>query len=341
MPKLNKSILIMNIKGFTALLYLIGISISILLLLYGIHVFPIPGTDSVVFIPPAIYYSKGLGLTNPLYYVTKITDFTHQNKFNYYVPLFPFLLGLLSKINPGIKTIFIFCSCFSIASISIYIRAIIRALPNNASRLLKVIVCLSLTYLATYLLPTVGRPENITLLLVFLIYRLYNHKSKYAIWLYNLVLCLLFAFVLSAQIVCFYFCFSFFIFIEVLESKNLRATILYNSTRVVAILAIFSIILAITPNGFSDTINGIYLHTHYVFARTDNSLSLFFHYWLLAPLNVGFLLIFLLSGYFFVYDYIIKIAGITKIQLALSLFIMIFIIVGLFKFILYYLNLYY
>ena len=118
---------------FKAIFLLLSIIICVILLLYGFYIFPIPGNDSIVFIPPALLYSKGFGLANPVYFVTTLTDLTHTNRFNYYVPFFPFLLGILSKIKPGIKTIFIFCSIFSAGSLLLYTRVISSFLPHKLS----------------------------------------------------------------------------------------------------------------------------------------------------------------------------------------------------------------
>src|ERR1700679_2174392 len=97
---------------FKITFYSLSIIVCAVLIIYGLNVFPVPGTDSIVFIPPALLFSKGYGLANPLYYVTQFTDPTHTNRFNYYVPFYSLLLGILSKIKPSIKTIFLFCSLF-------------------------------------------------------------------------------------------------------------------------------------------------------------------------------------------------------------------------------------
>src|SRR5207253_464144 len=162
---------------------------------------------------------------------TKITDPTHTNRFNYYVPFYPFLLGLLSKPHPGIKTIFFICSLFSTANIFLYTRHLARNLTAYTSKAVQVMALLSIPYVATYLL---------------------------------------------------------FITAELLD-ENVRTTIITNSLRFAAILLLFCLVLAISPNGLANTITGIRLHVTYVLDRTDRSVSLFLYYWLLAPLNIGFL----------------------------------------------------
>jgi hypothetical protein len=316
-------------------LYLLAAITAIILILFAINVFPIPGTDSIVFIPPAFLYSKGHGLANPLYFITKITDPTHTNRFNYYVPFYPFLLGLLSKPHPGIKTIFFICSLFSTANIFLYTRYLSRQLTASTSKAVQVIALLSIPYVATYLLPTVGRPECITILMSFLIYLLYSKRNQYSVWFYNITLCILFALILATQLIGFYFCFLLFITAELLNNENVPRTIITNTLRFVAILLLFCLVLAISPNGLASTITGIRLHIGYVLDRTDRSVSLFLYYWLLAPLNVGFLLLFVLGAVFYVKRIMAVRKTLPAVRMALLLVVQLFLIYGIGKFILY------
>jgi hypothetical protein len=318
-----------------SVLFFFAAVVAAILVIYAVNIFPIPGTDSIVFIPPALLYSKGFGLANPLYYVTKFTDLTHTGRFNYYVPFYPFLLGILSKISPGIKTIFIACSLFSAANILLYTQFIASRIPKDIGGTVRAIILMSITYVATYLLPTVGRPEGITILMVFLVYMLYINRSKRSAAFYNMSLCILFALMLATQIICFYFCFLFFITFELINSKDLSKTIVANVLRGTTILVLFCLVLAVSPNGLVNTIDGIRLHISYVLTRSDRSIALFFHYWLLAPLNFGFLIIFLLAAFFYVKDIMAALKRIARPQAALVALLQLFTVYGIIKFILY------
>jgi hypothetical protein len=320
---------------FRAIVYITGILVSIVLALYAFNVFPIPGTDSVVFIPAALLMSKGAGLANPLYYVTKFTDLTHTSRFNYYPPFYPYLLGLLGSIKPGIKTIFLFCSMFSIANLLLYSRLLASKLPAATSRGIRIIAVLTIPYIATYLLPTVGRPECVTTLFIFAVYLLYSHRDAINPMLYNLAICLLFSFMLTAQMVCFYFCFLFFVTYELLNTTNVYKTILVNTARVVAILLLCCIIVMLSPNGLLNTLNGIKLHIAYVLDRHDRSIPLFVYYWLLAPLNFGFLAVFLLAAVFYVRELIARLKKADKVPAVLAAGLQLLVIIGIGKFILY------
>lgn len=318
-----------------SVLFFFAFIVSVILVLYAINVFPIPGTDSIVFIPPALLYAKGFGLANPLYYVATFTDLTHTNRFNYYVPFYPFLLGVLSQVKPAIKTIFIFCSFFSVLNIFLYSSFLVAHMPKQVGGTLKAIILSSIIYVATYFLPTVGRPEVLAAMLVFLIYWLYQRRGSYRAIVYNSAICLLFALMLATQIICFYFCFLFFITYELANGNNLAKTIGANIARGIIILLVFCIVLSLTPNGLFNTINGIRLHISYVLGRSDRSLSLFVYYWLLAPLNFGFLVIFLIAALFYVKQLAVKVRQASSVQRLLIIAVQALIAFGIGKFILY------
>lgn len=320
---------------YKAILYISSITFSVILILYAINVFPIPGTDSIVFIPSALLYSKGFGLANPLYYVTKFTDLTHTNRFNYYPPFYPYVLGLLSKIKPGMKTIFVICSLVSMANLLLFARVMSSSLPDRLSGFLKAMVFLSIPYIATYLLPTVGRPECFTSLFVFIVYILYSKRNEYNAGLYNILICTLFSWILTTQMVSFYFCFLFFISYELLNSTTIYKTILSNTLRLIMIVLLCCLILAITPNGLVNTITGIKLHIAYVLDRSDRSIPLFIHYWLLAPLNFGFIIVFLLCAGFYVREVFARCKNMPVMQVVLVAGVQGFIVLGIVKFILY------
>ncbi len=305
------------------------------LILFGLNVFPIPGTDSIVFIPPAILFSKGSGFINPLYYVSEFTDPTHTNRFNYYVPFYPFILGLISKIRPGAKTVFLMCSLFSSAGLLLYARTALSFMPKQAGRSLRALMLLSVFYLATYMLPTVGRPENITSLLAFVLFILYSKRGSLNAFVYNSCLCILFALALASQILCFYFCFLVFLTYEVLNTTDVRKTIYANFLRVAAILLLFCVVLLLSPGGLTDTLSGITIHVSHVFTRVGSNATEFMHYWLLAPLNCGFLVVFLLCGIFYVKNIYARLKQVQIVKQVLVVVIHLAMLAGLMKFVLY------
>ncbi len=323
---------------FKVLLYSLTGVISVILILYGLNIYPTPGTDSRVFIPAALFYSRGLGLINPLYDVSvlgMVTDVQNSVKFNYYVPFFPMLLGSLSKIHPGVKAIFFICSSFSIASLFLYCRTIASVLPDRLSRLMKALVLCSIVYVVTYLIPTVGRPETITVLLVFMVFLLYNKKAGLNTVLYNVLICIIFSVMFATQVICFYFCFLFFVTFELINTANVFKTILLNTTRFAIIGLLFYVILSASPHGFTDTINTVREHASAAMTRKDRTIKLFIHYWLFAPLNFGFLVLFLLCAFFYVKLLFARLKNNSVVVVVLVCAIQFMVLYGIARFILY------
>ncbi len=322
-------------KPFKLFLYSLSFVTALILVLFALNVFPIPGTDSVVFIPAALLLSKGLGLANPLYYVTQVTDLTHTNRFNYYVPFYPYLLGLLSKVNPGIKTIFFICSLIGSTGLFLYTKTLTALLPQKLSNLAKAVALFSIPYTATYLLPTIGRPEGLTILLVFLVYLLYRNRKGVNQLVYNFLLCLLFSFILASQLICFYFCFLVFVTYELLNTESVVKVIRDNVLRVIVTIGLFCLVVSLSPNGLMPTIIGIKTHAALVLTRHDRSIPLFIHYWFLSQVNFGFLVLFLLVSGFYLYELNGKVKNIDAIRRWLVILIQLFIAYGIGKFILY------
>ena len=323
---------------FRVLFYSLTALLSVILVLYGLNVFPTPGTDSRVFIPAALLYAQGFGLINPLYDVSVVgvaTDIHNAVKFNYYVPFFPMLLGTLAKVQPGIKTIFFVCSMFSIAGLFLYCRAIASVLPVQPTRAIKALVLCSLAYVATYLIPTIGRPENLTVLLVFMIYILYDRWYELNPLLYNLLICIIFGVMFATQIICFYFCFIFFLIFELLNAHDLFKTVVINTGRFGAIVLLFIAILSASPHGCEDTIATIRLHASSAMTRSDRSAKLFIHYWLFSQLNFGFLVLFILCTGFYIRTLIEKLGDAKKMKVIMVLALQLMVLYGMARFILY------
>jgi hypothetical protein len=320
---------------FRIVFYSLTVLVCIILIIYGLDVYPIPGTDSIVFIPPAILYSRGYGLANSIYQVARITDPTHTDRFNYYVPLYSWLMGMLSSIKPGLKTIFFFCSLFSVSGLLLYARTISSQLPSEASRFLKALVLLSVVYIATYLLPTAGRPETITTFLAFLVYLVYTNKTKYHAAVYNTAICILFALILSSQILCFYFGFLLLLSFDLLNSTNVYKTILINIARAVAIILLFCLILAVSPNGLANTLTGINKHIAFALHRASGDAKLFIYFWMFAPINFGFAIVFVLSAIYYIRDIFIRLKEAALIKCILVITLQLFITFGIIKYILY------
>jgi len=285
------------IRYGTAILLVV---VGVVYLIYALKVFPIPGSDSSSFLPPALSYAEGRGLTNPIYYLSEITDVSGQQQYNYYVPFYTWFFGLWIKLIPGIKTIFFGCAALTITALALYRKTLVTLSTSTTDRLFSVSAVLSVPYLATYSLPTIGRPEQLTAPLLLALYLLYKQRQRVGLWMYNTAIVLLLAVLLSAQITACYFAFIVLVIADVVEREKVGKTLITNLVRFVVVSLLFCLILALSPNGFKATMEGLAKHSQVLFHRKDRSLGLFAFYWILSPFNIGFILVFLVCAYHWV-----------------------------------------
>ncbi len=321
-------------NSFRPAIYISAILISILLITYAIYVFPIPGTDSMVFMPPALSFANNEGMTNHIYYVASFTDTSHSNRFNYYVPFFPMALGWLSRIKPDIRTIFFICSLFSITGLMLYARTIASYIKEPLSKTAKTTLVLTFTFLAMYLLPTVGRPENFSGLFVFLIFLLYHKKEDIHPALYYTSIIVLFSVLFATQIIGLFFCFLFYALFEILASKQIIKTAAILTILFAAIAGGFCTILTLSPHGLTETINAIGWHIALALNRADHSLKGLLYYWVYAPLSFGFVAIFGLATVFFVSEVREKIRNASVIKIVFAAIVLLLLCFGFFKYVL-------
>ncbi|MBX2905689.1 MAG: hypothetical protein KF744_06605 [Taibaiella sp.] len=269
------------------------LTIAVVYLFYALNVFPIPGTDSSSFLPPALTFGQGKGLVNPFFFASEITDLTGNRLYNYYVPFYTWFLGFWVAIIPGIKTIFVVGALLTTLALLLYRRIIINGTPASAGKLFTATILLSIPYLATYSLPTIGRPEQLTALLLLVLFVLYRNRARIGFWLYNPLLVAIFAVLLATQIIGFYFAFLVFLIIEFVQQGDAGRVLVVNVVRAIGVLLLFYLILEASPNGFRVTIEGILSVSPMIFMRTDTGIRSFVFFWLLSPFNIGFAVVFL------------------------------------------------
>ncbi len=280
----------------------VAIALSCFQLICGWNVLPLAGSDSIVFLPPALFFSRSLGFINPLYFVSHFADLSGHDYFNYYVPLFPLVLGWLGKIHPGVRGLFLICSGFSAIQIWCYcgqLRGLARSVRGKWQVVLYI---LSVFYLATYLLPTMGRPEILSSLLALGVYIWYQRKpvKRTVYWL--LPMGSLFALLLCTQLLGFYFSFLIFLTFEFSNQRPLGQQLIDILWVIASTIVATAIILAISPLPVTDVAMGVTRHIHYVLQRTDRSLHLYFYYWFYTSVNFGFIFIAGLASFFYIPD---------------------------------------
>lgn len=315
-------------------LFFFAAGILLILALYAINVFPIPGTDAAVYIPTALLYSKGHGMINPVYYFSKLLDPSGADKFDYYVPLHPLFLGWASKIRPGVKTIFLICWAINALSLVLYTRKI-STWHQGQRPVVKLLGYLSFTYIAMYILPTAGRPECITMLLIMLLALIYSRRSAMPPVAYQVAVAALGGLMLSTQILSCFFCMLVLLTYELLETNRPWRAVGLNVLRFAGVVAVFLGITALSPNGLMDTLAGIAHHAGLAMARPDRSIPLFIHYWVLSPINFAFLGVFCVAAYYYIQELRERLRQKHSVIIVFVVLLQLLVAGGIVKFILY------
>ena len=139
----------------------------------------------------------------------------------------------------------------------------------------------------------------------------------------------------ASQLICFYFCFIFFVIAELINSSNVYRTIVVNMLRFAAIGLLFAAILSASPHGIMDTVTTIRMHSLSAMTRSDRSLKLFIHYWLFSPLNFGFVILFSLCIFFYLKGLFLRIKDIKAVPVILISGLHLMLLYGIVRFILY------
>lgn len=319
---------------FKIILLVVSIISACLYVIFALDVFPIPGTDSYVFLPAAYNLSVGRGFTNALYYVVDYTDPTGKKLFNYYLPFFPMMLGWLSAIKPGMKTIFFICAIMNGISILLYTRILANYVKGQVPLMLKVGLLFSIPYLGSYLVPTCGRPENFTILFALLLYILWQRRSSMNAVVYQSIVCLILSMMAASQLMSLVFSFTFLFIADTLaEGKPLRV-IAMSTGRLVIATGLGLLWLAVSPNGLADTIRGIKVHTAFL-DRQDDSLEFLFRYWVTSKNSFGYVVLFASAAMLYLQDVwrnARKLDALSKAMVLLGLLVAAF---GMKKFVLY------
>lgn len=161
-------------------LWILTFILCCLLLLMGWFAYPLPGTDSACFIPPAINLKNGFGLTNPADIHTQLTDLAGQSRFMYYPPLFQLVLSVLMVHGNATFALF---TIAVIGSVALLLNGFLLTLPlkEHSGLGMKICIALSLLGLCTYLLGgTAGRPEVLSMVFITMnAYILLASQSRY------------------------------------------------------------------------------------------------------------------------------------------------------------------
>jgi hypothetical protein len=226
--------------------------LSIWILATALWVFPQPFADARSFISTAITFAKGGGLTTVMYPV--LDDWSGQRRV-LYVPLFHWLLGMTMP-TPDIKGALVTLAIWSSASLAIsayLLRRVLTAGDKSCSWAGAILTVGALATISLRLLPAEGRPEILaTLLLLLALLVVYRVKASIQ-WLpLGMLLGFMGATDAVAALMCAALLISYFA-VTHLAKRALAYLVACAFTSV----AVFLLVLLISPNGILDTIKGM------------------------------------------------------------------------------------
>ena len=306
------------------------IFVSLALIVSARLVFPLIGSDSVVFLPPALFLAQGYGFVNPLYLVSHFADPSHQDLFNYYVPLFPLVLGALAKSAPSIQTLFLICAGFGILHLILFGRQILKIGAGDRAITTILAIC-PIIYLGIYLVPTSGRPELLSSLWALLLYVTYNSKQtkgKMAL------MGALFGCMALTQLMGLYFSFLVFTIAELSNNTNIKTQTKNLTVAGLVAVAVFAVVIVLYPPGASSFYFGLSKHISYVMHRHDRGRFLYFYYWFYTPYAFGFVVVFLLAAGYFLKDIRVRWRAVSAAQRVIIMAAALLLVFGLFRFVL-------
>ncbi|MEI6426838.1 MAG: hypothetical protein WCO45_00410 [Pseudanabaena sp. ELA607] len=265
----------------------------------AIYMFPIPGGDAIAFVPAAVSYSAGNGLKNIIYLLSFITDVQHQGRFSHYPPLFPWLVGALMP-HHTVQAAFFILGLFSLISIGIFTFLLLKIVKLYRSYInydSAIVVSLMIFSYSSLILPMSGRPELLAAIFVLSGAAIFAFgKGEVSAILLGVSLGFLGATHIAAAIIS---------TVILLLGYSYR----YRSKKVIQLflistlvaLAITVTLIAVSPNGFVDTLVGINLTAKMQLERTDTGLFMILNYWVFSVSSFFFGPIIIFSFLSFVY----------------------------------------
>lgn len=252
-------------------------------LFFGYHVYPVPSGDSHAFLPAAISLDAGHGLRNPVAQLSRELDPTGEARFVQYPPLFPMTVALLMPtVGPrGAFLVLAFLSVLDLALAVLLFRRVLDRAGGETKGASGRVLALSAATLgvATLLLgQQTGRPEPLATLWVLLAAHAALAVKPSAAWLPcgfllgltgatqptgGVILGLLLAVFLSVRL-------------------PTRGAIVAILELLVLSLTVFFAVLAISPLGIAETLDGIRRHADLTVVHRQSG-ELLRTYWITNP----------------------------------------------------------
>jgi hypothetical protein len=262
----------------------IGI-LSLIQILFAVHRYPLVGSDGIAFLPAAINFANGNGLTNNLYSITRaLNGQGAEAHFINYPPLFPLAFGCLLKYTHNIYLNFAFLHIVLMLVFFLFSEKQLKITKTTSKTIILILFIIAWN---TQLNSGIGRPEamaELGLLCLIVVYFTFPARIKY---LFAGLLVLLTGFIHPVAGI--YAGLILFIFMSIHGFKLLDAIALGIGSFVGLLFVII-----IYPFDFYELMNGIVRHAEMIRSRSEFTATKFLHYHFTYPEISFYFFIFLL-----------------------------------------------
>jgi len=280
--QLKKQTFSVNSKFIPLCVVAIAAVVSCLLIvLSALYMFPLPGTDARAFIPPAIRYSSGAGLDNPISPLAFDTDLQNQDRFYFYTPLFPWLVGFLmpKATTQAAFMVAAIMRVVAVAWLSFLLVKIANRTRTGLNSTVAIVIALMVFSYAGMFLPTVGRPEILaSIFLVAGVTIVLYTKGLVEAILQGCIFGLLGATHPAGAVIAV----AVFGLSCAVKYRYLNAL---RQTTIVTVLGVLVclVLISISPNGLLDTLAGLKIHSDMQIERNIGSVLNVIKYWVFWP----------------------------------------------------------
>lgn len=264
-----------------------GVISCIIVIISASFMFPIPGGDAEAYIPAAVSYSNGLGLKNIIYPLSYDTDIMNQGRFCLYPPLFPWVVGAL-MLDSTTKSAFLTLGLFSSISIFLFtfiLTFIVKSINVSKRYHAAAIASIMIFSYTGMISPMSGRPE--LLASIFLLLGVIIFTCVRSLYISSILLGVLLGLLGATHPAGAIIAAVVFLLGTAYTFSSPKVIQLVLTSFAIALVTTFTII-TLSPNGLTDTLAGISLHSKIQLGRTDSGFLLVLKYWILDPKGLFF-----------------------------------------------------
>ncbi len=147
----------------------VAVALALIFLVFGLTGYPVPKTDGIVFVVPAISWARGDGFVNEAWPKANWFDATRQRRFVYHGPFYPWVLSRLllgSPTGPAALLAIQALNAVALLFFAVLMRRLTARMEQGLTWRTLSFLVLCLFAFASVLLDGVGRPETVATLLI-------------------------------------------------------------------------------------------------------------------------------------------------------------------------------